>query len=176
MTDFGKIDVLVNNAALCGPMNFEDYLVSDESLWDKTMSVNLKGTIYMIREVHPHMAAGGGGSIVNIVSEVVRDGGRCSPSEYICSKAGVNILTKRLARDYGAENIRLNAVAPSLVRTEMSENMDFSSFQVPLGRVGTPEEIAEWAYFLTVTNTFCTGQNILVDGGEAINYHFVWKD
>ena len=48
--------------------------------------------------------------------------------------------------------------------------------ETPLKRWATPEEIAEWAYFLTVTNTFCTGQNILVDGGEAINYHFVWKD
>ena len=103
--------------------------------------------------------------------------------EYCASKGGILSYTKNVALRVAAFGATCNSLDPGGVLTPLNECVmnDPELWaqimeETPLKKWATPEEIAEWAYFLTVTNTFCTGQSILVDGGEAINYHFVWKD
>ena len=103
--------------------------------------------------------------------------------EYCASKGGVLAYTKNVAMRIAPFGATCNSLDPGGVLTPLNECVmnDPELWaeimnETPLKKWATPEEIAEWAYFLTVTNTFCTGQNILVDGGESINYHFVWKN
>lgn len=103
--------------------------------------------------------------------------------EYCASKGGVMAYTKNVAMRIAPFGATCNSLDPGGVITPLNACvMDDPKLwaqvmeQTPLKKWATPEEMAQWAYFLTVTNTFCTGQNIMVDGGESINYHFIWKD
>lgn len=163
LPEIPDVDILINNA---GTQNEDD------------IDINLKALIgiterYGVRE--------GIRSILNIGSASAHTGAEFP--EYCASKGGVLAYTKNVAMRVGKYGATCNSLDPGGVLTPLNECvmndpelwaqiMD----ETPLRKWATPEEIAEWAYFLTVTNTFCTGQNILVDGGESINYNFIWKD
>ena len=142
--------------------------------FDKRLQVDVNITVkYGVRK--------GIKSVLNIGSASAHTGSEFP--EYCASKGGVLAYTKNVAIRIAPYGATCNSLDPGGVLTPLNECvmndpelwaaiMD----ETPLKKWATPEEIAEWAYFLTVTNTFCTGQNILVDGGESINYRFIWKD
>ncbi len=157
------VEILINNA---GTQNEEDIDINLKALIDITER-------YAIRQ--------GIRSVLNIGSASAHTGAEFPA--YCASKGGVLAYTKNVAMRIAPYGATCNSLDPGGVLTPLNECVmnDPTLWaqimeETPLRRWATPEEIAEWAYFLTVTNTFCTGQNILVDGGEAINYHFVWKD
>ena len=157
------IDILINNA---GTQNEDD------------IDINLKALISVTEK---YGVRKGIRSVLNIGSASAHTGSEFP--EYCASKGGVLAYTKNVAIRIAPYGATCNSLDPGGVLTPLNECVMNDEklwaeimAETPLKRWATPEEIAEWAYFLTVTNSFCTGQNILVDGGEAINYHFVWKD
>ena len=171
---FGGLDCLVNNAgtATAGPLAE----TSDEDI-DKVIDINVKGVLYLCRAAIPHLAksdAPGGGSIIN-TSSVSGTGGDWTMPIYNASKGAVTNLTRGLALQLGAQGIRVNAVCPSLTRTEMSEGireneqlLDTFIRRIPLGRPGEPEDVAAVVAFLASEDArFVTGANIPVDGGVS---------
>lgn len=161
----GRIDALVNNA---GVMLRKGVLDVDLADFDRVMQVNLTGPLLGIRAVAPHMIASGGGAIVNIVSGAAM---AASPnSAYAASKWALRGLTKSVALELGSQGVRVNAVHPGGIRTDMAGDDTalaaiFSSL-TPLGRLGTPDDVAAIAGFLcTDSAAFITGADIVVDGG-----------
>lgn len=163
LPDIEDIEILINNA---GTQNEQD------------IDINLKALIhitekYGIQErIH---------SILNIGSASAHTGSEFP--EYCASKGGVLSYTKNVAIRIAQFGATCNSLDPGGVLTPLNQCVieDKTLWnqimdETPLKRWATPEEIAEWAYFLTCVNSFCTGQNILVDGGESINYKFIWKD
>lgn len=163
LPEIEDVEILINNA---GTQNEED------------IDINLKAMIHITEKygVQPKIK-----SVLNIGSASGHTGAEFP--EYCASKGGVLAYTKNVAMRVAQYGATCNSLDPGGVLTPLnecvmndpklwSEIMD----ETPLKRWATPEEIADWAYFLTVINAFCTGQNILVDGGESINYNFVWKD
>ena len=169
---FGRIDVLVNNAGTHLP----DVSIADTSPeeWDRVLRVNLYGTFHMVQAVLPHMRARKGGNIVNLSSNITsRFAARnCA---YTVSKVGVEALTRILSKEEGRNGIRVNAVAPGPIRTDMleetmvkigPERADAFIKSVPLGRKGEPKEIAEAVAFLVSdAASYMTGQIVFVNGG-----------
>lgn len=157
------VDILINNA---GTQNEDD------------IDINLKALIYITEKygVQPNIK-----SILNIGSASAHTGAEFP--EYCASKGGVLAYTKNVAMRIAEFGATCNSLDPGGVITPLNECVindpklwaEIMS-ETPLKRWATSEEIAQWAYFLTVTNKFCTGQSILVDGGESINYNFVWKE
>lgn len=178
----GKLDVLVNNAAIDrGGTTVVDI---DPELWHQVLETNLTGPLYLMKAAIPHMIEAGGGSIVNIAS---LGGLRCLPGmpAYCTSKAGLIMLTKQVALDFGPDKVRCNAVCPGGTRTEMLEQslgpladkldtdldgvFECISSMVPLRRTARPEEIAGLcSYLASDDSTFMTGSALLIDGGAAI--------
>ena len=163
LPDIKDIQILVNNA---GTQNEDD------------IDINLKALIYITEKYGIQKEIK---SILNIGSASGHTGSEFP--EYCASKGGVLAYTKNVAIRIAPFGATCNSLDPGGVLTELNECVinDEELWQqimgeTPLKKWATPEEIAQWAYFLTVVNTFCTGQNILVDGGESINYNFVWKD
>ena len=157
------VEILVNNA---GTQNEDD------------IDINLKALIHITEKygVQKHIR-----SVLNIGSASAHTGAEFP--EYCASKGGVLAYTKNVAMRVAGCGATCNSLDPGGVLTPLNECVMNDPVlraqhrdETPLKKWATPEEIAEWAYFLTVVNTFCTGQCILVDGGESINYHFVWKD
>ena len=157
------VNVLINNA---GTQNEDD------------IDINLKAVIHMTEKygiqdnIH---------SILNIGSASAHTGAEFP--EYCASKGGILAYTKNVAMRIATYGATCNSLDPGGVLTPLNECVmndpvlwEQIMNETPLKKWATPEEMAEWAYFLTVTNTFCTGQNIVVDGGESINYHFIWKE
>ena len=156
------INILINNA---GTQNEDD------------IDINLKALIYITEKygVQPEIK-----SVLNIGSASAHTGAEFP--EYCASKGGILSYTKNVAMRIAKFGATCNSLDPGGVLTPLNECVinDPELWQqimdeTPLRRWATPEEIAEWTYFLTAVNGFCTGQNILVDGGEAINYNFIWK-
>ncbi|GIU79527.1 MAG: 3-oxoacyl-[acyl-carrier-protein] reductase FabG [Bryobacteraceae bacterium] len=173
---FGRIDVLVNNAGILRDgqlVKFRDGAVTgrmtDED-FNRVIDVNLKGVFHCTRAVVPHMIRQGGGVILN-ASSVVALYGNFGQTNYIASKAGVIGMTKVWARELGRYNIRVNAVAPGLVETDILKNMPEKVLEemkrrTPLGRLGKPEEIAEaYVWLASSAAAFITGAVLSVDGG-----------
>ncbi len=166
ITDFGKLDILVNNAGI-----ITDFIpVEDVPLeeWDEIMNVNLKGMFYCTKVAVPYLKESGYGSIVNLSSVAGRMGGSVGVA-YASSKAGVIGFTFALAQELIEHNITVNAVAPGPIATEMilrlpKETQDRIRKRVPMGRLGTPEEIGKAIVFLT-TNRFITGEVLDINGG-----------
>lgn len=161
------IDVLINNAGVArdGVLG----LFNDDDV-DTVVDLNLKGTIYVTRQVSRRMLARGGGSIVNISSIVGRSGYR-GLAVYSATKAALDGFTRAMARELGSRGITVNGIAPGYLRTEMSHGLDEAQLQqivrrTPAGRLGEPEDIARAAQFLTdPRNTYLTGQILVIDGG-----------
>lgn len=157
------MDILINNA---GTQNEDD------------IDINLKALIHITETygVRPCIK-----SILNIGSASGHTGAEFPA--YCASKGGVMAYTKNVAMRVAAYGATCNSLDPGGVLTPLNDCVVNDPLlwekimdETPLRRWASPEEIAQWAYFLTVINKFCTGQNILVDGGESINYHFIWKD
>lgn len=163
----GPVSLLVNNAGVAGQALFQD--VTDE-LWDRYFAVNLNGARNTIQAVLPHMIHEKRGCIINIASIWGLRGASCEVA-YSCTKAGVIALTRSLAMELAPSQIRVNCVAPGVINTEMvqvlgQETLDDLANQTPLGRLGTPEDIAHAVAFLASDKaSFITGQVLTVDGG-----------
>ena len=172
---FGSIHVLVNNAATTAFVNFADLEGLKEEQWDRILAVNLKGPFFCSRAVAPHMKSAGEGAIVNVASVAgVRAVG--SSIAYAASKAGLINLTVALARVLAPE-VRVNCVAPGFIDTRWLRQglgqlyeaaKQHTSEQTPLGRVATPEDVAQVVLSLIEGADFVTGQTIVVDGGNII--------
>jgi NAD(P)-dependent dehydrogenase (short-subunit alcohol dehydrogenase family) len=178
----GKLDVLVNNAAIDpGGTTVVDM---DPELWHRVLETNLTGPLYLMKAAIPHMIEAGGGSIINMAS---LGGLRCLPGmpAYCASKAGLIMLTKQVALDFGPANIRCNVVCPGGTRTAMLEEslsplaevletdlegvFNCISSMVPLRRTAHPDEITGLcSYLASDDSTFMTGSVLLLDGGAAI--------
>ncbi|MCD8065883.1 MAG: 3-oxoacyl-[acyl-carrier-protein] reductase [Oscillospiraceae bacterium] len=165
--DFGGVNILVNNAGIN-----RDGLIAmmRESDFDDVISTNLKGAFNMIRHCTPMFIRAKGGCIINI-SSVAGVIGNAGQTNYAASKAGLLGLTKSVARELAPKNVRCNAIAPGFVQTDMTKEFDDSNPMVagiPLGRMGTPEDIAACAAFLADEGSYITGQTLCVDGGLAM--------
>lgn len=171
---FGKIDVLVNNAATCPQVRLAEMSLEQ---WNHVITNNLTSVFLFCREVIPFMLENGGGSIVN-VSSVHALATLEGYSAYSASKGGIVALTRAIALDYARRNIRVNTVLPGAVQTPMLENsvknLDTPREEImrqwnesqPLGRVGQPEEIAAVIMFAaSPENSFMTGATLVADGG-----------
>lgn len=167
---FGKVDVLVNNAGIT-----KDGLIAmmKEENFSKVIDVNLKGTFNMCRNLVPYMMKNKSGNIVNI-SSVVGIVGNAGQSNYAASKAGVIGFSKALAKELAGRNIRVNAVAPGFIDTDMtsilSDKVKENIYsQIPLKRMGKAKEVANVVYFLSSEeSSYITGQVINVYGGMVM--------
>ncbi len=170
---FGRIDILYNNAGIARLGSVEEVTEED---WDLVIGVNLKGVFLCSKYAIPHMKAGGGGSIINAGSSVSFVGSPHS-APYCASKGGLLLLTKQMALDYAAHNIRVNAICPGVVDTPFAAQIVSASPDPvqarrnserarPLGRWGKPEEVARAALFLASDeSSLATGSALVIDGG-----------
>ncbi|MCK1388964.1 3-oxoacyl-ACP reductase family protein [Bradyrhizobium sp. 21] len=162
--EFGPIDILVNNAGIAITRGVDDLTEDD---FDRTILVNLKSVFLCTQAVLPAMRAKKWGRIVNISSGAARGAGSIGP-HYNASKAGMEGLTRGYAARLVKEGITVNAVAPSLIETDMMSGQPQLVSRIPLGRFGTADEVAK-AVMLLVDNAYMTGQTIALSGGMAFN-------
>jgi 3-oxoacyl-[acyl-carrier protein] reductase len=167
VAESGRVDVLVNNAGITR----DAFLVRmSESEWDQVLAINLKSVFNCTKAVMKSMIKQRGGKVVNI-SSVSGQIGNIGQSNYSASKAGIMGLTKTVAREVASRGITVNAVAPGFIGTEMTERLsdkvqEALLAQIPMGRIGTPEDVAETVYWLASENAgYITGQVIHVNGG-----------
>ena len=176
---WGRIDALVNNAGILRDAQLVKWkdgaaaaTMSDEA-WEAVIGVNLRGVFHCTRAVVPHMIRGGGGVILN-ASSVVGLYGNFGQTNYVATKAGVVGMTRTWARELGKFKIRVNAVAPGYVATEILKAMpqkilDNMVEHTPLGRIGEPEDIANaYAWLASDQASFVTGHCLSVDGGVVV--------
>jgi cyclopentanol dehydrogenase len=167
---FGRLDVLVNNAGIGGGSRIEDTTVE---AWDQMMEVNAKGVFLGTKAVIPAMRKAGGGSIVNISSQLGLVGTDNSSPQYQASKGAVRLLTKATAIQYARDGIRANSVHPGPIVTAMTERRraDPAQYQlmlsrIPLGRYGEADEVAYGVLYLASDESaFVTGSELVIDGG-----------
>lgn len=167
VADFGKLDVLVNNAGVT-----RDGLLMrmSEEQWDTVITINLKSVFNLTKAAIKTMMRAKSGSIINITS-VVGIRGNAGQANYSASKAGIIGFTKSVALELGSRNIRSNAVAPGFIETEMTDALEAKALEdwkqsIPLKRGGQPEEVADACVFLgSELSRYITGQVIQVDGG-----------
>lgn len=165
---YNKIDVLVNNAGIDQQKLFQD--ITDED-WQKVINTNLYSAFCVTQEVLPNMIHNKSGCIINISSIWGQIGASCE-SIYSISKAGIDALTKSLAKELGPSNIRVNSIAPGFIDTDMNKGYSASDVnaiieETPLQRIGKPEDIAKCVNWL-VEDNFTTGQVIAINGGWNI--------
>lgn len=162
---FGKIDILVNNAGITRDMLLPQMSEAD---FDAVIDTNLKGTFQMMRHVSRQMMRKKYGRIVNIssVAGLMGNGGQVN---YAASKAGVIGMTKSAAKELAARGITVNAIAPGLVETDMTKDLQEAQFAVPAGRMAKPEEVAALVVYLASPMAgYITGEVIRIDGGLAM--------
>lgn len=176
---FGGLSVLVNNAGILRDaqlVKWRDGAVAgrmEEGQFDAVVSVNLKGVFLCTRAAVPHLIRSGGGAILN-ASSVVGLYGNFGQTNYVATKAGVIAMTRTWARELGKHRIRVNAVAPGFIATEMVRAMPEKVIasmveHTPLGRMGTPEEVANaYAWLASDEAAFVTGAVLSVDGGVVV--------
>ena len=175
METFGRVDVLINNAALYAGLKGARFENLDETQWDRVMQVNVKGTWLASRAVVASMRAGGGGSIINIAS-LAAVFGLPYGLDYVASKAAVIGMTRGMARELGNDQIRVNAVAPSAVMTEGTEEFFGEKFEKAKAVIASnqlisrnlePEDLTGTiVYLASDASRFVTGQTHMVDGGS----------
>lgn len=173
VSEFDRLDVLVNNAGITLSATVTETREAD---WDRVLAVNLKGIYLVSKYAIPHLAAAGGGSIINLGS-IAGFIGLNANAAYNASKGGVILLTKNMALDYADRRIRVNAVCPAMIMTPMLESFirlqpDPQAYvkrveqSTPLGRMGTAEEVAAAVAFLASDeSSYITGSALMVDGG-----------
>jgi len=165
-TQFGKIDILVNNAGIT-----RDTLIMrmKEEDWDLVISINLKGVFNGIKAVSPIMMKQRSGRIINIAS-IVGQMGNAGQANYSASKGGVIALTKTAARELASRGVTVNAIAPGFIDTDMTKVLpedvkDKLKAQIPMGTLGSPDDIAKAVVFLCADAPYITGQVIAINGG-----------
>lgn len=168
--EFGRLDVVVNNAGTTHFVAHTDLEAMTEDKWDSILAVNLKGPFFVCRAAIPLMRAGGGGAIVNVAS-VAGLAGSGSSIAYAASKGGLITMTKSLARAF-APDIRVNAVCPGVIVSrwlEDHQDMVESALKItPLKRASTTDDIADAVTFLACDASMMTGQALVVDGGRTM--------
>ncbi|HZS33688.1 MAG TPA: glucose 1-dehydrogenase [Methylomirabilota bacterium] len=167
---FGRVDVLVNNA---GVFERLPALELDEAGWDRLLAVNLKAAFFAAQAAARAMRASArGGVIVNVSSDAAWSGGLNPCAHYAASKAGLVSITRSLARELAPHRIRVNAVAPGLIATEMGETAGAAlpELRIPLGREGTPAEVAACVVFLASdAASYVTGATLNLSGGLVLD-------
>jgi len=165
-TQFGKVDILVNNAGIT-----RDTLIMrmKEEDWDLVISINLKGVFNGIKAVSPIMMKQRSGRIINIAS-IVGQMGNAGQANYSASKGGVIALTKTAARELASRGVTVNAIAPGFIDTDMTKVLpedvkDKLKAQIPMGTLGSPDDIAKAVVFLCADAPYITGQVIAINGG-----------
>ncbi len=176
-SQFGKLDVLFNNA---GIMHSDDgdSEFTEEAIWDLTMNINLKGVFFGCKYGIPALKRAGGGSIINTASFVALLGAATPQIAYTASKGGVLAMTRELAVIHARENIRVNALCPGPLRTELlmkflntEEKKQRRLVHIPMGRFGEAREMAQAALYLASDeSSFVTGTDFVVDGGITAAY------
>ncbi|MGH6674783.1 MAG: SDR family NAD(P)-dependent oxidoreductase, partial [Xanthobacteraceae bacterium] len=171
---FGKIDILVNNAALFAPLAEQKVLDIEVTLWDRVMAVNIRGVFLMTKHVAPHMIAQKYGKIVNISSGTVARG-IPNFSHYVTSKGAVTAFTRSISRELGEHNICVNSLAPGFTLSDsvieenpghLAHSQQPSIVRRAIKRDEYPEDLLGALIFLASTDSdFITGQTIAVDGG-----------
>ena len=170
VTEFGKLDVLVNNAGISSASRVEDTTVES---WDRVMEINAKGVFLGTKAAIPETRRVGGGSIINISSQLGLVGTEISSPEYQASKGAVRIFTKSIAIQYAREGIRANSVHPGPINTPMAEasrsdaaRHELMVSRIPLGKYGEPDDVAYGVLFLASDEaSFMTGSELVIDGG-----------
>jgi len=177
---FGKIDILVNNAGTCARVPLEELT---EELWDRDVNTILKGTFLFTQAVYPHMKKNRYGKIINIASISGRIGGAVSKAGegiegkrgrsgpgYAAAKGGVIAFTRWVAKDAGCYGIYVNAIAPGGIDTEMTKGYVYPIEELPISRMGRPEDVAEAVvFFASDASNYVTGQTLNVDGGWVMS-------
>ena len=168
INNYGKIDVLINNAGIDQVKLFTD--ITDED-WDTMMNTNLKSVFYTTQETVKYMIKNKQGCIINISSIWGITGASCE-SHYAISKAGVDAMTKSLSKELGPSNIRINSIAPGIIDTDMNKNLTKQDLEnikkeIPLGKIGKTEDIAKCVEWI-INDNYTTGQIISINGGWYI--------
>jgi 3-oxoacyl-[acyl-carrier protein] reductase len=163
-SELGAIDILINNAGIAITRSIDDLSEAD---FDRTIATNLKSVFLCTQAVLPIMRAKKWGRIVNISSGAARGAGAIGP-HYNASKAGVEGLTRGYAARLVKEGITVNAVAPSLIETDMMKGQENLVSRIPMGRFGKADEVAK-AVLMLADNPYMTGQTIAMSGGMAFN-------
>jgi NAD(P)-dependent dehydrogenase (short-subunit alcohol dehydrogenase family) len=175
--EFGRLDVLFNNAGIMDSAD-DDAVSTDEAVWDRTMNINAKSVFLGCKHGIPALRRAGGGSIINTASFVARLGAATPQVAYTASKGAVLALTRELAIVHARENIRVNALCPGPLHTELlmkfldtDQKKQRRLVHIPMGRFGRAREIAQAALFLaSEESSFVTGTDFLVDGGITAAY------
>jgi len=174
---FGKLDILFNNAGIMHSQD-DDAVNTEEDIWDLTMAINLKGVWLGCKYGIPALRRAGGGSIINTASFVALMGAATPQIAYTASKGGVLSMTRELAVVHAQENIRVNALCPGPLRTELlmsflntEEKRRRRLVHVPMGRFGEAKEMAQAALYLASDeSSYVTGTEFMVDGGLTAAY------
>ncbi|MEE2880735.1 MAG: SDR family oxidoreductase, partial [Chloroflexota bacterium] len=169
---YGQLDILVNNAGILIRKGIEDTTIED---WETIMDINAKGTFLGIKSAIPAMRQSGGGSIINISSTAGLVASPSGSASYTATKGAVRLLTKSTAIQYANEGIRCNSVHPGPIDTDMIQDSITDPDKltermklVPLGRFGTPEEVAFGVLYLASDEaSFVTGSELVIDGGHT---------
>ena len=166
LAEFGKVDVLVNNAGITRDGLF---MRMNAENWEAVINTNLNSAFYMTNPIVRVMMKQRSGCIINM-SSIVGVYGNAGQANYSAAKAGLIGFTKSLAKEIGSRNIRVNAIAPGFIQTDMTKGLEETKIaeHIALNRLGNPEDIAKTVKFLAEDGTYITGQVIGVDGGLSI--------
>ncbi len=175
--NFGKLNILFNNAGIMDS-NDDNAMNTEEAVWEKTMAINLKGVFLGCKYGIPALKRAGGGSIINTASFVALLGAATPQLAYTASKGGVLSMTRELAVIHAREGIRVNALCPGPLRTELlmkflntEQKKQRRLVHIPMGRFGEAKEIAKAALFLASDDSsYMTGASLMVDGGITAAY------
>lgn len=166
VTDFGRIDVLVNNAGITKDGLF---IRMNAEAWEAVINTNLNSAYYVTQPISKIMIKQRSGCIINM-SSIAGVYGNAGQANYSAAKAGMIGFTKALAKELASRGVRVNAIAPGFIQTDMTKDLNTEKIveAIPLKKLGTPEDIAKTVKFLAEDGTYITGQTIGVDGGLVI--------